>query len=240
MSGEQVEEDTSKEQRLEAARKKFEELKKKNKKKKDKKSKSKEATPASDEQHDEPSLEAKNSGEPSTEEMPLEEILSADTPAEESTFLTSNLQTQVATLTKQVTDYKGEVSKLKTENSELKLAKLSSDLELEDVKNDYETAKEKIKALTQQINKLRVDSIHQRSLSPQALQPYSDDDSNSLFSGSTAANAVNAVMNPASTNNTSTDYSNASDTRERLAHWKGWNVDMRDWRSVGTGPLLEL
>ncbi|KAG7872705.1 hypothetical protein KL938_005283 [Ogataea parapolymorpha] len=41
-------------------------------------------------------------------------------------------------------------------------------------------------------------------------------------------------------NNLSNDYLDIVDIRERLAQWKGWNLDMKSWRSVGSGSLLEL
>ncbi|KAG7724467.1 hypothetical protein KL948_005310 [Ogataea haglerorum] len=41
-------------------------------------------------------------------------------------------------------------------------------------------------------------------------------------------------------NNLANDYLDIVDIRERLGQWKGWNLDMKSWRSVGSGSLLEL
>ncbi|QPG73435.1 hypothetical protein FOA43_000745 [Brettanomyces nanus] len=146
---------------------------------------------------------------------------------------------QVTKLTGDVNEYKEQVSSLKHENSELKIAKLSVELELEEVKNEYETSKVQIKALNQQINKLRADSPQQYHQQV-ATQLFSDDDdNNSVFSGS-PVNPRGSFQNLSNFNNLSTDYLDAADVKERLSHWKGWNIDMRGWRSVGMGPLLEL
>ncbi|KAG7821341.1 hypothetical protein KL928_001425 [Ogataea angusta] len=41
-------------------------------------------------------------------------------------------------------------------------------------------------------------------------------------------------------NTLSNDYLDIVDIRERLSQWKGWNPDMKLWRTVGSGSLLEL
>lgn len=36
------------------------------------------------------------------------------------------------------------------------------------------------------------------------------------------------------------DMSDAVNLREKLMQWTDWQVDMRKWRSVGAGPILDL
>lgn len=232
------EHELTKEERLEAARKKFEEAKEKKKKKKKKASKETkdtEATPEPTEATPEvvvPSeviepTEKVASEEPVEAEFKdtgIEAIISADasavqTPeptAEVPQAVESNAETDllIASLKATVEQQKETIRKLRDENTDLKLGRMDLNDKIAELEASVAT----------------------------------------LSSGAAAVSPVQQekpVLKPAKPVFTTNDYASASqqalamfentaDFRERLMVWKGWQVDMTAWNSTTFAPKVAL
>ncbi|GMM28064.1 hypothetical protein DAMA08_007800 [Martiniozyma asiatica (nom. inval.)] len=316
------EEEISKEEKLEAARKKFEELKNKNKKKKSKKKGKKKEDGADDDEEKTPTPEGtqetgvqdglddvkldqspkeeieigngnvENTNPIETEiEKPVDEItevtpsekavnspeittdntknvnsndennsgleivetnekndelevksIQTETPSEskeeeESSFLTTILQSQVENLTKELNELQQKMKELVEQNNELALEKECLQMDLETANNDLETANNQIKKLSRDMDKLRVDA---------SISNHVGDDS-PIFSGSEPTNLHHessfqnlSTFNYNPSQNFSQEFMDINDIKERLYQWRDFKVDMRSWRSIGTGPVTDI
>lgn len=165
-----------------------------------------------------------------------EEIIPSKEGDEESTNLISGLRSQIKRLTNELNQSFDEVKQLKRENSDLKVAKISAELELEDVKNNYETAQEQIKRLQSEIIKLKADKPEHGKNSILLAGDRNSDEDSDVFSYHTPRVQNSQALYSRMTS----EYPNDDQIRQKLNSWKGYNVDMRDWRSVGMGPILKL
>lgn len=169
------------------------------------------------------------------EEAPLESILSSSGNGE-STFLTSSLQSTVAELQAEAAKLREEVRTLKAENVDLKLMNSDLEIELAASQNALETQKAQMERLTQQMRTARVDPA-------QHAKSGDEEDGVSVLSGTEyLTHATSSFQNLTSfnINNNSQDYMDIVDLKERLAQWKGWNMDMHGWRSIGMGPIVDI
>ncbi|KAG0676155.1 hypothetical protein C6P42_001353 [Pichia californica] len=189
---------------------------------------------------EEEKLNAETKAEPSNETKKdkissLEDILSNEQ-GEESTFLTSTLQSSVDLIKAENEKLQEELRKIKAENVDLKLINADLEIELKDSQNCLETEKEKVKRLTQQLRITKVNAPHH-------VKSSDEDDGVSVLSGTEYLNhTTSSFQNLSSFNihNNSQDYMDIVDLKERLAQWKGWNMDMHGWRSIGMGPVLDV
>ena len=169
------------------------------------------------------------------DEDSFDKILNSNTEGE-SDFLSNTLKSTIQDLQDENNKLQSEVSTLKSDNLELKLVKMDLEMELETIKNELETQKEQVKRLTAQLTKTRIDASHH-------IKSSDDDDGMSVLSGteylhhspSSFANLTNFNIS-----NSSQDYMDIVDVKQRLAQWKGWNMDMHGWRSVGMGPVVDF
>ncbi|GMG40438.1 unnamed protein product [[Candida] boidinii] len=136
------------------------------------------------------------------------------------------------------------------------------------LEEELETSNSTIAKLRKDLNKLKLDatSAANTRTSTGTGNRYSPSANNIILSEDDGSAGVSSPLNeslgltnisdfnlnqPRATNNSFNrfnDYKNysneflsdMSNVRERLSQWKDWNVDMRPWRSVGMGPILEL
>ena len=223
----------SKEERLEAARKKFEELKKKNKKKKSKKSKksetaeieeSAEGTPVpedktEDKKDDEDIENAKETKEEIAEELQTEkedQLKVSKEAISESLSLTSELEKQIEELKQTVDQQKSTIKKLR----DLKLSKM----DLNDKILSLEQENKGLKALASSASSVPGASpivTYKETFKP--------------------AKPVFTKNDYASSSQQSFSKSNATeDFREKLMVWKSWQVDMTNWNGSGTTQKVAL
>jgi hypothetical protein len=164
----------------------------------------------------------------------LEELLSKETADEESTFLTETLKSTITQLKSENQELHSEISKLKSDNLDLKMTKMDLEMELETTKNELETQKEQVKRLTHQLVLTKTVALHPIK--------SNEDDGISVLSGTEYLhNTTSSFQNLTNfnINNTSQDYLDIVDVKERLQQWTGWNMDMHGWRSIGMGPVFE-
>lgn len=173
--------------------------------------------------------------ETESKEEPLESFLSDERASKESSFLTETLQSTIADLTAENDKLTAEVSTLKSDNLNLKLTKMDLEMELENVKNELETQKEQIKRLTQQLAVAKADSIH-------PIKSNNDDGISVLSGTEYLHHTTSSFQNLTNFNltNGSQDYMDMVDVKGRLQQWKGWNMDMHGWRSVGMGAVVDV
>lgn len=138
-----------------------------------------------------------------------------------------------------ITLLKQENQKLSTENSSLQeqLEQLKKDnrtLKLAKVDNveQIETLQEQVKDLESKLAKARVDSSHSHG-------PYDHDDHISLSPTPSYQHPRASTFSQFNLNKNDSAMS-LTEVRARLNKWKGWTVDMSSWRSVGSGPAVEL
>jgi hypothetical protein len=169
-----------------------------------------------------------------TKDDTLGGILEESKPAE-STFLTDTMKSTIKDLTEKNEALSQEVSNYKSENLDLKLSKMDLEMEIETLKNELETEKAQVKRLTQQLQTAKVDS-RLRMKSPD------NEDGVSILSGTEYLHSPSSFANLTTfnVNNASQDYMDFVDVKERLAQWKGWNMDMHGWRSIGMGPVADM
>ena len=169
-----------------------------------------------------------------TKDDTLGGILEESKPAE-STFLTDTMKFTIKDLTEKNEALSQEVSNYKSENLDLKLSKMDLEMEIETLKNELETEKAQVKRMTQQLQTAKVDS-RVRMKSPD------NEDGMSILSGTEYLHSPSSFANLTTfnVNNASQDYMDFVDVKERLAQWKGWNMDMRGWRSIGMGPVVDM
>ncbi|KGK36654.1 hypothetical protein JL09_g4190 [Pichia kudriavzevii] len=156
-------------------------------------------------------------------DVSLSAIISNGQATQESTFLTSALQTTIAELQESNEKLHSEVGELKAENLELKLTKMDLEMELENVKHELKTQREEVLRLTRQLEGSKNNTHGQGSMDVYSLQ------NTSSFQNLTNFNIKN----------NSQDFMDIVDVKERLAQWKGWNMDMHGWRSIGMGPVID-
>ncbi|GME81690.1 unnamed protein product [[Candida] boidinii] len=134
------------------------------------------------------------------------------------------------------------------------------------LEEDLETSNSTISKLKKDLNKLKLDASSSTNTKTSTGNRYSPSTNNIILSEDDGSAGVSSPLNESlglanisdfnlnqsrvasnSFNrfNDYKDYSNEflsdmSNIRERLSQWKDWNVDMRPWRSVGMGPVLEL
>lgn len=194
------------------------------------------------EENSEPVLEKENDvtiesseASPKIHDESKKEVLSgisSSQSVEESLISKETLQVKVKELTLENEKFKEEITTLKAENLELKLTKVDTDLQLDELKNEIETQKKQIERLTSQLKTLQTGTVHNQH-----------EDSISLLSEPDYLHhGASSFQNLASfnLNNGSQDYMDIVDVKERLHQWKGWNMDMHGWRSIGMGPIVEF
>lgn len=225
----------TKEERLEAARKKFEEMKKKKKKsKKKKKEEGKEDTQEPEdakEGTEEPEDTKEVTQEPEvTKEVTKEpedakevddnkgkETIAVVEPQTENVQNNSTENSEISELKAKVEEQAKTIAKLRDENTDLKLGRM----DLQD----------KVDELEHQIVQLKSNSSSGATLS------------------AVPAPALTTPLKPAKPVITTNDYASISqqnfkkfettvDFRERLMIWKGWQVDMTNWN--GTGAVTKV
>lgn len=134
---------------------------------------------------------------------------------------------QIAELQAQLSTLKQANTKLKAENSQLKLLKLEH-------LDKIETLELANQDLTQKLAKLQVD----------AHQQHGYDDNSPLLSPSPEPFEAHQAQQPPFTSFKPLLKNESSlslnEIKIKLSKWKNWNVDMTHWRSIGTGPVVEL
>ncbi|KAH3660481.1 hypothetical protein OGAPHI_007067 [Ogataea philodendri] len=123
---------------------------------------------------------------------------------------------------------------LKNELLDLKLSKSELERELADLKKELQSYKLQCQNLKQTLDE------NVRGRHSDNLRDIEINTSVKSARGSHLVEPTKTFQRFNSFNNISNDYLNIVDVRERLVQWQGWNIDMRSWRSVGTGPLVEL
>ncbi|RCK55223.1 hypothetical protein Cantr_03853 [Candida viswanathii] len=252
----QLTEDTSdtelsKEERLEAARKKFEELKKKNKKKKGKKSKKLEGaeestaenTPAPEEDaeeevkddaeekkeevkeepKEEPTAEVKEEPKEEPKEAPKEETKLEEPPSTESTSEPlGDYVKQIEELKQTIEQQKSTIKKLRDENTDLKLSKM----DLNDKIHSLELENKNLKALTSSVS-----AGQSATASPAAVFRDTVKPAKPVFTRNDYASISQQSF---------TKFNATDDFREKLMVWKGWQVDMTNWNGSGATQKVAL
>jgi chromosome segregation ATPase len=147
---------------------------------------------------------------------------------------------QLAKLDDELTQLKEHNQKLTSENSSLEqqledLKKENKSLKL--VKMDHldqiETLQEKIRDLESKLSRAKVDSS--------AAQSAYDQDDNLSLSPSPPYQRPQIATSFSQFDLNKNDSSlSLAELKARFNKWKGWNIDMSSWRSIGTGPVVEL
>lgn len=125
---------------------------------------------------------------------------------------------------------KKELEKLKNENKSLKMLKLEH-------LDQLETLEAKVSDLESKLAKARVDSSNHNTLGPSA---YDQEDTLSLSPTPSFQQNFPTSFSQFKPHNKNESQLNLSEIKARLSKWKGWNIDMTSWRSVGSGPIVEL
>ncbi|ODV98128.1 hypothetical protein PACTADRAFT_78535 [Pachysolen tannophilus NRRL Y-2460] len=256
----------SKEERLEQARKKFEELKKKKNKKKKNKKKSKEEEAKAEEElkEAEAELEAEKEEEEETEEKEEEQTEEATEkkddgiePETKTLNWAEEIQKAPASdnsshnsdhnsghendngddeLKETVKNQEQEISKLKKETTDLKLERIQL---LEKIESLELTVKKLNRSL--QFSKTDQPNVYQSDYnSDLSLSPDNFDPMSSGIAD-TGTRPPSFVKTPSFQNiNMPMQADEVVDMRERLMKWKNWQIDMTHWRTIGSGPILEF
>lgn len=126
------------------------------------------------------------------------------------------------------------LSQLTKENKDLKFLKM-------DHVDQIETLEAQITDLQSKLAKAKVDGPTQSQQQQNLQTPYDFDENVSLSPSPSFAAQPNFPSTFSQFNlgrNESTQ--SLGEVKARLNKWKGWNLDMTSWRTVGSGPIVEL
>ncbi|ODV63999.1 Bug1p ASCRUDRAFT_101257 [Ascoidea rubescens DSM 1968] len=283
-----ADDEATKAERLEAAKKKFEELKKKNKKKKTKKvKKEKLKEPRENEDNDNSEVIQESSAiEPETKDSPAkdsptketaDEGSEAEKPVKEQQASKPSLEEEnITDLLFDKEEKNQEILNVKKENSILKFEKL-------DLQDQLETLSKKLKETERKLAFAKIDAAHDtdsddddddedddeiynnfnknnprsaNSIKNKNYDPYENKLLNAPesqipthrkrqsifqiedFFGLSQNQTQNQNQNFASNSNEDQFYS-YEELKTELLKWKNFSLDMREWRSIGTGPIID-
>lgn len=125
---------------------------------------------------------------------------------------------------------KQELEKLRTENKSLKMLKLEH-------LDQIETLEVKVTDLESKLAKAKVDSSSHNNAGPSA---YDQDDAFSLSPTPSFQQSFPTSFSQFKPHHKNESQLSVAELKARLNKWKGWNIDMTNWRSVGSGPIVEL
>ncbi|CCH44682.1 hypothetical protein BN7_4250 [Wickerhamomyces ciferrii] len=129
---------------------------------------------------------------------------------------------------------KADLEKVKKENKELKLLKL-------DHLEQIETLEARVADLEAKLAKAKVDSS--RSVPTNHLTTgyvYDQDETLSLSPTPSSQQPFSTTFSQFKPHHNNESQLSLGEIKAKLSKWKGWNIDMTNWRSVGSGPIVEL
>ncbi len=202
----------------------FKKKKKKENKKKAKESKTEEETPSNS---IEPEAKEEHEGDTSKSET-TSLVTEPTTPKEthvthESDEQEEDYKSTIADLSKEIENYKKKLSHLEEVNSNLKS-------ENTNLKDQLNTAEARALHLKIKLDKVLLD----RGSHPQ------NDDSDHLTLSPSSYNQDTSGYSIQNEDNLYSDSQNVKHVKQQLESWKGWQIDMRNWRTIGCGPVLEM
>lgn len=179
---------------------------------------------------DEQDIKEKTAGAGQVSEDPVDDLFPDSGPSFMDSIKQSQADEALLKVQQENQSLKEEVAKLKADNKSLKILKL-------DHLDQIETLESKVADLESKLAKAKVDSSH--NTVPGSA--YDQDDNLSL----SPTPSFQQQSFPTSFSQFNSLHKNESqlsitEIKARLNKWKNWNIDMTNWRSVGSGPIVEL
>ena len=177
--------------------------------------------------------------EPSQESNdPVSSLFGDSGPGFMETIQQAKIDDEIAQLKKQNEELKKTNAELSEANAQLKLDNKSLKLLKIDHLDEIETLQAQVQDLTLKLSRAKADA----STTAPSHSGYDYQDDNFTLSPSPTYQQPPITSTTFSQFNLDKNESTLSLTelKARLNKWKGWNVDMTSWRSVGSGPIVTL
>lgn len=179
---------------------------------------------------DEQDVEEKTAGAGQATEDPVDDLFPDSGPSFMESIKQSQADEALLKVQQENQSLKEEVAKLKADNKSLKILKL-------DHLDQIETLEAKVADLESKLARAKVDSSHNNTLTASA---YDQDDNLSLSPTPSFQQSFPTSFSQFNSHNKNESQLSITEIKARLNKWKNWNIDMTNWRSVGSGPIVEL